>query len=415
MTGNHLTAAHNPGRRQSRATPVLSALALLAGSLAIAPVVQAADPGPDVGLGKHAVQGAGITTRVEAGSTFRYRIVVWNHGDLPATNVTVTDDLDDDLVIESTFVEVNSTKPPAAHPCDVAPGNVLTCELGTLEIENDAEGGTEDSGYVRIVVTAPEAACGTITNQAHVTTDGELPGRLVDNTSRLVSVDVHCPDVTDPTISRPVTTFLTGTRLGTTKVPLRTSWTGSDDDSGIAQFKLQHRSDGGAWKTVELSRPRAHRSVLLLAPRHTHQFRLRAEDAAGNWSPWRTGSAFGLGARQESANAISVTPSWRRLDLSGSYGGKVERTGNAGARARFAFTGRGVAWVATKSASRGSATVFVDGVEVKTVDLSRATRRTRMVVWRMNWTTVDSHVVRIVVAGTAGHPFVDVDAFAVQK
>jgi hypothetical protein len=57
----------------------------------------------------------------------------------------------------------------------------------------------------------------------------------------------------------------------------------------------------------------------------------------------------------------------------------------------------------------------VDGVEVKTVDLSRATRRTRMVVWRMNWTTVDSHVVRIVVAGTAGHPFVDVDAFAVQK
>jgi uncharacterized repeat protein (TIGR01451 family) len=415
MTGNFLTAALAPARRRSRATAMLSALGLLAASLASAPFAEAAAPGPDVGISKHAVQDGSFTTRVEAGSTFRYRIVVWNHGQLPANNVTVKDDLDDNLIIESTFVEVNSTKPPPAHPCDVAPGNVLTCELGTLEKENDNPGGTEDSGYVRIVVTAPETPCGgTVTNQAHVTADDELIRRLTDNTSRLVSVDVHCPDVIAPTISQPVTTFWRGTRLQTAKVPVRTSWSASDNDSGISRFRLQHRVDGGVWKNVALSRPRVRHATLWLASRHTHQVRLRAEDVAGNWSTWRRGSAFGLRAHQETSKAISYSQAWRLRSLTGSYGGEVERSGRAGARATFTFTGRGVAWVATMG-RRGSATVFVDGVEVRTVDLSRATSRTRVVVWRMNWSTVDSHVVRIVVAGTAGHPLVDIDAFLVQN
>jgi subtilase family serine protease len=63
----------------------------------------------------------------------------------------------------------------------------------------------------------------------------------------------------------------------------------------------------------------------------------------------------------------------------------------------------------------GSATVFVDGSEVATISLHRASKRTRMVVWRMNWTTSGSHTVKIVVDGTAGHPLVEVDAFAVQR
>jgi uncharacterized repeat protein (TIGR01451 family) len=416
MTATHSTAVLETPRRRLGPIAALASLALVAGSLAVAPAVSAADPGPDVGIAKHAGpwHQPDITT-TEAGDQFRYRIIVWNHGDLAAENVTVTDDLDDDLVIDSTFVEVNGQKPPDAHPCNVAAGNVLTCVLGHLEPQNDADGATEDSGYVRILVTAPRAACGDVTNQASVTADGELSARLTDNTSRLVSVNVHCPDIAAPTVNRPKTTFWRTTRLGTKYIPLRTSWTASDDDSGIGQFQVQRRIDDGAWKSVSLSRPRIHSVIIKLAPGHKHQFRVRAEDNAGNWSGWHRGTAFKLKARQETAAPLDFTQSWKLRDLSGAYGGQVKRSGGTGAHVGYAFTGRGIAWVSTMGPTLGSATVFVDGSEVATISLHRASKRTRMVVWRMNWTTSGSHTVKIVVDGTAGHPLVEVDAFAVQR
>ena len=376
----------------------------------------AAEPGPNVGIGKSARVGDATVDHVDAGTQFRYRIVVWNHGALPAENVTVVDDLDDDLIIESTFVEVNGQGPPAAHPCDVAAGNVLTCVLGTLAEENDEPGASEDSGFVRIVVTAPAAACGTVTNRATVSADDELPGRTGDNQSRLVEVDVVCPDVTNPAVSAPNATFAAKKRLGTAQAPLRIAWSGSDEGgSGIQQFRLQRRVNDGAWKDVELRRPRARKVILSLAFGKEYQFRVKARDGAGNLSAWKRGAPFDLIARQESSGAIDYTGRWPLRHPADAFGGALRQTGVAGREAAFGFTGRGIAWVSTVGPGYGEAEVWVDGSQVGTINLNRATKRTRMIAWRGFWGTSDPHEVTVVVVGTEGHPLVTVDAFAVIK
>jgi hypothetical protein len=45
------------------------------------------------------------------------------------------------------------------------------------------------------------------------------------------------------------------------------------------------------------------------------------------------------------------------------------------------------------------------------VNLQATTGQARAIVFARNWSTVGSHTLKIVVAGTAGHPRVDVDAF----
>jgi hypothetical protein len=70
-----------------------------------------------------------------------------------------------------------------------------------------------------------------------------------------------------------------------------------------------------------------------------------------------------------------------------------------------------VAWVSTKAPSRGIAVVRVDGVKVATIDLYRASLRTRVVVWTYSWDSTATHRVTVRVLGTSGRPRIDVDAF----
>ncbi len=84
-----------------------------------------------------------------------------------------------------------------------------------------------------------------------------------------------------------------------------------------------------------------------------------------------------------------------------------------GAKAKLSFTGRNVAWGAPKSAVRGQAEVWVDGVKETTVDLYSSTTLARRVVFSKSWAFSGSHTVEVRVLGTAGRPRVDVDAFVV--
>ena len=79
------------------------------------------------------------------------------------------------------------------------------------------------------------------------------------------------------------------------------------------------------------------------------------------------------------------------------------------------FSGEGVAWVSSKSLTRGQAEVYVDGLLVKTVDLHASTTIHRRVVFSQKWDTFGAHSIAIVVLGTLGHPRVDVDTFVVAK
>jgi hypothetical protein len=86
-----------------------------------------------------------------------------------------------------------------------------------------------------------------------------------------------------------------------------------------------------------------------------------------------------------------------------------------GASVSYTFTGRAVAIVTTKSATRGKANVYLDGVLVVTVDPYSATTAYRSVVWTKTWASAGTHTVKIVVVGTSGRPRLDIDAMAVIK
>jgi hypothetical protein len=93
----------------------------------------------------------------------------------------------------------------------------------------------------------------------------------------------------------------------------------------------------------------------------------------------------------------------------------VRSTKTAGRSVTYRFTGRAVSFVSTRASSRGSARIYIDGSYMRTVSLASSTTAYRYLAFTRRWTTSGTHTIKVVVVGTAGHPRVDVDAFAVLK
>lgn len=225
-----------------------------------------------------------------------------------------------------------------------------------------------------------------------------------------VKTDTIVLDTVAPTVTAPRRGLVAGTAISSGKVTLRVPWTGNDATSGIARYELAQSTDGGAWTAISttLTSPTATRS---LATQHTYRFRVRAIDRAGNVGAWAYGSTFRLSRYSESNRAIRYSGSWSTVSSSAYWGGAAKRSGTAGALATLTFTGRSVAWIARTGPNRGVATVYVNGTKVATIDLYSATYRNQRVVWARNWSSSVTRTVTIRVAGTSGHPLVDVDAF----
>jgi uncharacterized repeat protein (TIGR01451 family) len=101
----------------------------------------------------------GTATVTESGA-ITYTVTVTNSGTAAASNVVITDNLDDSL----TSVAASST----IGTCSVGAGNVVTCNIGTLA----AAGGAGASATITITAHAPNDSCPTITNQATGTHSG---------------------------------------------------------------------------------------------------------------------------------------------------------------------------------------------------------------------------------------------------
>ncbi|HET7170653.1 MAG TPA: hypothetical protein VFI18_03375 [Gaiellales bacterium] len=108
---------------------------------------------------------------------------------------------------------------------------------------------------------------------------------------------------------------------------------------------------------------------------------------------------------------------WSRHTSAGAWNGTVTSSSTAGASARFTFTGRRVWWIAPMGVGGGKARVFVDGQLRTTVDLGLlpGSFTRRQTAYQQSFAAVGTHTLRIVVAGTAGRPRVDIDAFAVSQ
>jgi len=115
----------------------------------------------------------------------------------------------------------------------------------------------------------------------------------------------------------------------------------------------------------------------------------------------------------ERSKAIDYTGTWRRARHDGYGGDLVAYSTSKGASATFTFTGKVVGWNGPRGKTRGQAKVYLDGRYIKTVNLYRSKFDARARLFRYAWSKPGKHTIKIVVAGTAGHPMVAIDDFTV--
>jgi Stage II sporulation protein len=219
-------------------------------------------------------------------------------------------------------------------------------------------------------------------------------------------------DVTPPTISVPQVEPSPSAVLGD-RVPVVVSWTGSDDESGIANFVLQRRVDNGRWQRVGLGSSTESSVGLSLSPDHTYRFRLTATDKAGN----RTQVVAGPQLRPTllQSGKATLKGSWTKATAKHASGGSTNRTDQAGATARLAFKGSGIAVVAPRGPREGRAQVKVDGVVVDIIDLRADRVQPRRVVFSTSWAQGGRHTIAITNLGKQHRPRIDLDAFIVLQ
>jgi lysozyme len=212
-----------------------------------------------------------------------------------------------------------------------------------------------------------------------------------------------------PTVRAPTSRLLALATLGSSTLPVRTSWSASDP-SGIASYTLHGQVDG-SWSPVSLPSATATSVVQSLPFGSTYRFAAKATDGKANTSGWAYGSSFRPYLVQESGAAVAYGGTWTSVATTSVSGGSLKYATANGASASYSFNGSSVAWVSYRGPARGSADVYVDGVKKATVNLYAAANSARQIVYAANWTWNGSHTIKIVCLGTAGHARVDVDAF----
>ena len=219
-------------------------------------------------------------------------------------------------------------------------------------------------------------------------------------------------DSTPPTVSPlPDAILRKATTISSGKVPALVRWA-ARDASGICSYDLRANVNGGTFAAISLpSQMATTHAVNLLPSANTHIYEVQATDCVGNATAFEPGPSVRLTAFQDGNAGIRYTAGWARGNAPDAYGDTVHSTGRTGAAATFKFTGRQVAWVATRRANRGTAHVYLDGKLVANVNLHSATAVHRRIVFAHAWATDGAHTIKIVCAGTAGHATVDVDAF----
>jgi subtilisin family serine protease len=271
-------------------------------------------------------------------------------------------------------------------------------------------GWTATGGAVR--VTAPRSAT---PGSYHVTVSGTNWGRT-KSTTITVNVAADLPTAKAPTASVLKSSVLGRTPTGSNTVTLRAAWAAATDPSDtIARYEVERSVNGGTYGgsvTVGASTRQVSYSGLSFGA--TYRFRVRAQDSDGSWSPWATaGAAVKPLAISDRSSLVTYTGSWSRHTSSLATGGWITSSSQAGARAKYRFTGRGIAIVVPTNSTRGKATVYLDGTYRATVDLYSSSNVYRKVVYIGNWSTSGTHTIELRVTGTSGRPAVSLDGFIV--
>jgi len=246
---------------------------------------------------------------------------------------------------------------------------------------------------------------------------GEYPITITAaNWGRIQSIAATVTVVNDAPSALPASTWVRRTTLGSSSVPLVVAWpAASDPSSAVDGYEVETQLDAGAW-SPSTTLPAATRSLAVGVPAGSAvTTRVRARDAAGNWSDWATSLPVVPALVQESSSAVRWSGTWARYGSSAASGGTARYSTRAGASAAHAFTGSGVALVMPKGPTRGQARIYLDGVLAGTISLYRSTNISRQVVFAKTWADSGSHTIRVEVVGTRGRPRVDLDAIVVLQ
>jgi subtilisin len=218
----------------------------------------------------------------------------------------------------------------------------------------------------------------------------------------------------DLPIARPPTAALqTKATISSTTLPVLVTWPAATDaTSAIANYALQRRVDDAAWTSLASTVATVRTAATTQMLGHTYEYRVRARDAAGNWSGWAAGRAMTSVLFQDRSSAVSYSGTWTRYLYVNASGGSTTYATAAGARARATFTGRSVALIAPCGPTRGSAAIYVDGVYRGTVSFRRSTGQSRLVMFSTSFATLGSHTIDVRLSGNGR---VDVDAFVIFR
>jgi hypothetical protein len=216
-----------------------------------------------------------------------------------------------------------------------------------------------------------------------------------------------------PTAMSPTTSPRTGAAIGTRTLPTRVSWAPATDPStGIAGYELQVSVDSGTWTAAAATSGTVRTVARTHSFGHLYQYRLRARDAAGNWSGWAYGPTFLGGLIQDRSSAVVYRGTWRRATSAAASGGTVTYATAAGALARTTFTGRAVAIVAPVGPTRGSAVIYIDGTYRGTLSFRTRSGLSRDIVYAAAFPTLATHTIELRLVGNGR---VDLDAFAILR
>jgi subtilisin len=216
-----------------------------------------------------------------------------------------------------------------------------------------------------------------------------------------------------PVAFPPSTTPRTKVILGTTTLPVSVFWPAATDaSSSIAGYEHQRSIDRGVWSSSTATTAGVRSALRTQTIGHLYQYRVRARDAAGNWSAWAEGPVLTSALIQDRSTAVSYSGTWRKSIYSGASGGTTTYATAAGARVRTVFSGRAVAIVAPRGPSRGSAWIYVDGVYRGLVSFRAATGLSRVVMYATTFPTVGTHSIQLRLVGNGR---VDLDAFVILR
>jgi hypothetical protein len=127
------------------------------------------------------------------------------------------------------------------------------------------------------------------------------------------------------------------------------------------------------------------------------------------------GTLSGSTTYQEGSSRITYRGRWSATTYAGYLGRRAKWSKARGASATLTFTGTGVSWIGPTGPTRGKAKVYINGHYVKTVTTYSRSFAARRVLFTASYVTPKTRTLKIVVAGTAGHPTVAIDAFVVRR